>query len=74
MILQVLLALFVVLVFRCIFQRLLSGRVPPGPPSIPIVGCLPFVRPSMKLFTCDKMADKYGDLVRFDIGTETYYM
>ena len=59
-------ALSIWLLYHWIQRRTL----PPGPPSIPILGCLPFVpsKPSMKLFLSDEMYKKYGNIVRFDTG------
>ena len=45
-------------------------RLPPGPPSIPLLGCSPFVpgKPGVRLFTSDEMFKKYGNIIRFDTG------
>ena len=43
-------------------------HLPPGPPSIPIFGCVPFVKKmGGKLFS-DPSLHKYGKLVRIDMG------
>ena len=50
-------------------------RLPPGPPSIPILGCVPFVYPkkvSLSLFTSDKMCKKYGNVVMFETGIRQF--
>ena len=50
-------------------------RLPPGPPSIPILGCVPFVYPkkvSLSLFTSDEMCKKYGNVVRFETGVRQF--
>ena len=52
-------------------------RLPPGPPSIPLLGCAPFVpsKPGLKLFTSDEMYKKYGNIIRFDFGVrKTFYV
>ena len=52
-------------------------KLPPGPPSIPLLGCLPFVFPqtlSSKLFTSDEMYKKYGSIVRFETGVRKFYV
>ena len=45
-------------------------RLPPGPPSVPLLGCSPFVpgKPGVRLFTSDEMFKKYGNIIRFDTG------
>ena len=53
-----------------LYRWVRKKRLPPGPPSLPMLGCRPFVpiKPSLKLFLGDEMYMKYGDIVRFDIG------
>ena len=50
-------------------------KLPPGPPSIPILGCVPFVYPkmvSLNLLTSDEMCQKYGSVVRFETGVRQF--
>ena len=52
-----------------------KNRLPPGPPSIPLLGCLPFVpgKSGVKLFTSDEMYKKYGNIIRFDTGVRKIF-
>ena len=51
-------------------------RLPPGPPSIPILGCLPFI--NWRLPTSAEVTNpeyhKYGDIVRLDYGVTSLYV
>ena len=71
-------AIFVTVVALWIVYRWFSRRkLPPGPPSIPILGCVPFVypkKPSLRLFTSDEMCQKYGSVVRFETGVRQFYV
>ncbi len=71
----IILSLCLVAVAAQLFRWLWSRRnVPPGPPCVPFLGCLPFVKPVLKVITSDEMAQKYGDVVRFEIGTAPVYI
>ena len=58
-----------------LYRWLRRQRLPPGPPSIPLLGCAPFVpcKPSLRLFTSDEMYKKYGNIVRFDTGVRKIF-
>ena len=65
------------LVLWLLHRWLSRRRLPPGPPSIPILGCVPFLplkNLSLRLFTSDEMCKKYGSVIRFEIGVRQFYV
>ena len=60
------------MVYRWFSRR----KLPPGPPSMPILGCVPFLpeKLSLSLFLSDEMHEKYGSVVRFDTGVRQFYV
>ena len=64
-----LVAVIVALIFW-FMKRLLSRRfsLPPGPPSIPLLGAMPLIDSSDALRTFNKWADRYGKIYHFMMG------
>ena len=60
----------VILLIRWYQTRSPLKNLPPGPPSVPILGSLPFIETKNTILALSKLSVKYGDIYMLYLGSE----
>lgn len=71
LVVHALVSCFTLFVFWCFKWKCEMRNFPPGPPSLPLVGCTPFLKTregGRNLMLSVDLIPKYGDIIGYDFG------